>query len=380
MWRIAAHKARYADRRCVLRCEYTFAGVDWQCSVAAMNRGLSIVFMVVAMAAGCSKKASEFKVPAGAGGNAVGTQAAQGAVADAAVGADPSTEGTTTEGSGATQTGADSAQVPERMGMGASSAAEQFMRQKEAAEAAGRPIVPAAETETITTADAAKVANRAKDALAELADAVVATKGDCKKMAVAVSAFAQNKQGLFKEMQELEPKLTATQRKSIEAKFRTEVTAIGARLTTPLAGCTSDPDLIAAMTQVSKNGGLGGGAPKPPTAAVPTTTDPAAKAELRAMMAQWAAATDTLATGVSNTGGDCSKVAAALTVFTNQSPALVAKLTALLPRAAQADLQVLQAEYGPKMDKMEATVSPALKACEKDPAVAELMKKLPHAK
>ena len=373
MWRIAALQARYADRRSVLRCEYTFAGVDGRCSVAAMNRGLSIVFMVVAMAAGCSKKASEFKVPAGAGGNAVGTQAAQGAVADAEM-------GTTSEGGGAAQTGAASAEVPERIGTGASSAAEQFMRQKEAAEAAGRPIVPAAETETITTADAAKVANRAKDALAELADAVVATKGDCKKMAVAVSAFAQNKQGLFKEMQELEPKLTETQRKSIEEKFRTEVTAIGARLTTPLAGCTSDPDLIAAMTQVSKNGGLGGGAPKPPTVAAPTITDPAVKAELRAMMAQWAAATDTLATGVSNTGGDCSKVAAALTVFTNQSPGLVAKLTALLPRAAQADLQVLQAEYGPKMDKMEASVSPALKACEKDPAVAELMKKLPHAK
>ena len=97
-------------------------------------------------------------------------------------------------------------------------------------------------------------------------------------------------------------------------------------------------------------------------------------------MAQWAAATDTLATSVSNVGGDCSKVAAALTVFTSQSPVLVSKLTALLPRAAQADLQELQAEYGPKMDKMEATVSPALKACEKDPAVAELMKQLPRAK
>lgn len=375
MWRIAALRARSAERRSVLGCESTFAGIDWQCSVAAMNRGMSIVFMMVAVAAGCSKKASEFKAPASAGGSAVATQAADG---DMGAGATTGTE--TTDGSGAAQTGAGSAEVPERVGMGASSAAEQFMRQKEAAEAAGRPIVPPAETETIATADAAKIANRAKDALAELAAAVEATKGDCKKMAVAVSSFAQNKQGLFKEMQDLEPKLTATQRKSIEEKFRTEVTAIGARLTAPLAGCTSDPDLIAAMTQVSKNGGLGGGAAKPATAAVPTTTDPAVKAELRATMAQWAAATDTLATGVSNTAGDCSKVAAALTVFTGQSPALVAKLTALLPRAAQADLQVLQAEYGPKMDKMEATVSPALKACEKDPAVAELMKKLPHAK
>ena len=336
-----------------------------------MNRALSIVFMAVAVAAGCSKKTSEFKAPAGAGV----MPPEQGASATTDAGA---TTGAVTADGSAVPTGAASAEVPERVGMGASSAAEQFMRQKEAAEAAGRPVVPSAETETITTADAAKVANRAKDALAELADAVVATKGDCKKMAAAVSLFAQNKQNLFKEMQELEPKLTATQRKSIEEKFRTEVTAIGARLTAPLSGCTADPDLIAAMTQVSKNGGLGGGAPKPPT--VPTTTDPAVKAELRAAMAQWAAATDTLATGVSNTGGDCSKVAAALTVFTSQSPALVAKLTALLPRAAQADLQVLQAEYGPKMDKMEATVSPALKACEKDPAVAELMKKLPHAK
>ncbi len=359
MWRIAALEARYAGQRFVLGCEYTFVGDDRQCSVAAMNRALSIVFMVAAVAVGCSKKASEFKAPAGAG---------------ATTGAEP------TDTSSTAQTDAGSAEVTEREGEGAAAAAEQFMRQKAAAEAASRPVVPPAETETITTADAAKVANRAKDALAELADAVVATNGDCKKMAAAVSSFAQNKQGLFKEMQALEPKLTASQRKSIEEKFRTEVTAIGARLTTPLAGCTSDPDLIAAMTQVSKNGGLGGGAPKPPTAAVPTTTDPAVKAELRATMAQWAAATDTLATGVSNTGGNCSKVAVALTVFTSQSPALVAKLTALLPRAAQADLQVLQAEYGPKMDKMEATVSPALKACEKDPAVAELMKKLPRAK
>lgn len=344
------------------------------------------MLMVVAVAAGCSKKVSEFKAPAGPGSGQIDTQHGQVGSADVVTAVDGSTvAGATTgtgpaEGNDPVQPGAGSAEVPALVGEGASSSAEQFMRQKEAAQAAGRPPVPPAETETIATADAAKVANRAKDALAELADAVVATQGDCKKMAAAVSSFAQNKQGLFKEMQALEPKLTASQRKSIEEKFRTEVTAIGARLTTPLAGCTSDPDLIAAMTQVSKNGGLSGGAQKPPAPVVPTTTDPAVKAELRATMAQWAAATDTLATGVSNVGGDCSKVAAALTVFTSQSPALVTKLTALLPRAAQADLQVLQAEYGPKMDKMEATVSPALKACEKDPAVAELMKKLPHAK
>ncbi len=335
-----------------------------------MNRGLSLVFMMVALAAGCSKKASEFKAPNGTGVVPVGALAEHNEGSAAAI----------TAGGSNVEAGGGSAQAPERIGMGASSAAEQFMRQKAAAEAAARPSVPPAESETIPTADAAKVANRAKDALAELADAVVATKGDCKKMAVAVAAFAQNKQGLFKEMQELEPKLTATQRKTIEEKFRTEVTAIGARLTQPLSGCTADPDLIAAMTQVSKNGGLGGGAPKPAAPMVPTTTDPAVKAELRASMAQWAAATDALATGVTNTGGDCSKVALALTTFTNQSPALVAQLTALLPQAAEADLKALQAEYGPKMDRMEATVSPALKACEKDPTVAELMKKLPRAK
>ncbi len=349
-----------------------------------MNRGLSIVFMMAAVAAGCSKKASEFKAPSSAGAASVGATAG---VGDGASGGTDTVAGSaTTNGSATiaedvtTTAGNGGAEAPALAGSGASSAAEQFMRQKQAAEAAGRPIVPPAETETIATADAAKVANRAKDALAELADAVTASKGDCKQMAKVVALFAQNKQGLFKEMQALEPKLTAVQRKTIEETFRTEVTAIGARLTTPLAGCTSDPDLIAAMTQVSKNGGLGGGAPRPPTNLVPTTTDPAVKAELGATMAQWAAATETLATGVSNAAGDCSKVALALTTFTNQSPALVAKLTALLPRAAQADLQTLQAEYSPKMDKMEATVSPALKACEKDPAVAELMKKLPHAK
>jgi hypothetical protein len=334
-----------------------------------MKRGLLIALTVFVVAVGCTKRESKFVPPSAE--PAVAEQGSAGA--GTAEGGEP----ISADGAGS------NAGSNEQVGMGDSAAAAEFLRQKAEAEARARPPVPAPDKETVATADAEKIAGRAKDALNELADAINASNGDCKKMAVVVTEFSNSKQDLFREMQALEPKLTVPQRKAIEEKFRTDVTAIGARLTKPLAGCTQDPDLIKAMTQVAKNGGFSGasstaGQPAPPAA--PTVSDPVVRAALISAMDEWATATDSLATGITSAAGDCAKVATQLKAFTDISPALVAKLTPLLRQAAQSDLEELKSKYAPKMDKMEATVTPAIKACEKDPAVAELMQKLPHAK
>ena len=330
-----------------------------------MKRGL-LIALAVFVVVGCTKRESKFVPPS-----------AEPALAGSAA------PGTADVGEPISGDGAGSnAGSSDPVGIGDSAAAAEFLRQKAENEARTRPPVPAPDKETIATADAEKIAGRAKDALNELADAIAASNGDCKKMAAVVTEFSNSKQDLFREMQALEPKLTVPQRKAIEEKFRTDVTAIGARLTKPLAGCTKDPDLIKAMTQVAKNGGFSGASPaagQPAPPAPPTVSDPAVRAALNAAMEEWSTATDALATGITAAAGDCSKVAAQLKTFTDKSPDLVAKLTPLLRQAAQSDLEELKGKYAPKMDKMEATVTPAIKACEKDPAVAELMQKLPRA-
>jgi hypothetical protein len=263
------------------------------------------------------------------------------------------------------------------IGSDESAAAAEFLRNKERAEATQRPVVPPANKETISNAQAEVITQKGKDALVTFADNVVAANGDCKKIATVLRDFAKNKSSIFRDIVALESKLTAAQRKVIEDKFQPEIAKVGQRMTPPLAACTKDPDLIAAMAEVQNSGVM---TTAPSAAAKPTAKDPQARATLDVAMAQWAQATSDLAMSMSAAGSDCSKVALALKPFTDKAPALLDALQAVLPSVGPDDLKDMQTRYAPQMDKMEATITPLLKACEKDPAVAELAKKLPKAR
>jgi hypothetical protein len=230
----------------------------------------------------------------------------------------------------------------------------------------------------ITTADAEKVTSRAKDALAELAIGVESAGGDCKKMAATIMAFSQSKQPLFNEMKTIETKLTATQRKEIEAKYQSDIKAIGARLTKPLGACTSDPDLMKAMSVISQNGAMASS--NSPLAAKPTVSDAAAVARLDRVLGAWASSGTTLATDVAAANKDCSKMLIALESFTPGVPAMMTEMQEVLPKATSADLEILAKKYEPQMSAMEKVLALHLKICEKDPKVVEEIKKLPRMK
>jgi hypothetical protein len=179
-------------------------------------------------------------------------------------------------------------------------------------------------------------------------------------------------------MKVIETKLTAAQRKAIEAKYQSDIKAIGARLTKPLGACTADPDLIKAMNAIAQSGAMASGDSQPATK--PTTSDPATVARLDKVLGAWATSGTALATDVAAANKDCSKMLIALESFTPGVPAMMAEMQAVLPKATSADLEILAKKYEPQMSAMEQVLAPNLKLCEKDPKVAEEIKKLPRMK
>jgi hypothetical protein len=132
------------------------------------------------------------------------------------------------------------------------------------------------------------------------------------------------------------------------------------------------------MSAISQNGAMA--SDDPPAAAKPMTTDPASVARLDKVLRAWATSGTTLATDVATANKDCSKMLIALESFTPGVPAMMAEMQEVLPKATSADLEILAKKYEPQMSAMEKVLSLNLKICEKDPKVAEEIKKLPRMK